>query len=97
MSRLNNIVKILQRLKPELVMKFNVSSIGLFGSIVRDDFSPAKSDIDIIVDFSKPIGIEFVDLAEYLESKIIGKIDLVSKKGVKKDYYDQIEREILYV
>jgi len=35
------------------------------GSILKDDFSPATSDVDIIVDFSKPIGIEFIDLVEY--------------------------------
>jgi len=97
MSQIDNIKTILQRLKPELAKKFHVSSIGLFGSIVRDDFSPAKSDVDIIVDFSQPIGIEFVDLAEYLESQIKQKIDLVSKNGIRKNYYQHIEREIVYV
>lgn len=71
-------------------------SIGLFGSIVRDDFSPGKSDIDIIVDFSKPIGIEFADLADYLEFQIKRKVDLVSRNGVKKNFYKEIEREIVY-
>ena len=84
MSQIDNIKTILRRLKPELAKKFHVSSIGLFGSIVRDDFSPAKSDVDIIVGFSQPIGIEFVDLAEYLESQIKQKIDLVSKNGIRK-------------
>ena len=97
MSQFNSIKDTLQRLKPELAKKFHVKSIGLFGSIVRDDFSPAKSDIDIIVDFSKPIGIEFVDLANYLESQIKRKVDLISKNGIKKDYYREIEREIVYV
>ena len=97
MSTIENIKKTIERLKPELARRFYVSSIGLFGSIVRDDYSDAKSDIDIIVDFSKPIGIEFVDLAEFLESQIKRKIDLVSRKGIKKNYYQQIEGEIVYV
>lgn len=87
----------MQRLKPELARKYHVSSIGLFGSVVRGDFSDAKSDIDIIVDFSKPVGIEFVDLADFLEAQIRRKIDLVSRKGIKKNYYQQIESEIVYV
>ena len=74
-----------------------MNSIGLFGSILRDDYSPAKSDIDIIVDFSKPIGIEFVDLADFLELKINRKVDLVSKNGIKKHLFKEIEREIVYV
>ena len=97
MTTIESIKSTLERLKPELAKKYFVSSIGLFGSIVRDDFSDAKSDIDIIVDFSRPIGIEFVDLADFLESQIKRKIDLVSKKGIKKNYYQQIESEIVYV
>ena len=76
---------------------YGVNSIGLFGSIVRDDFSELKSDVDILVEFSKPIGLEFIDLAEFLELKIKRKIDLVSKAGVKNKYLTQIENEIIYV
>lgn len=92
-----NIIELLKKLKPELTRKYAVSSIGLFGSIVREDFSPTHSDVDIIVDFSKPIGIEFIDLAEYLESIINRKVDLVSQKGIKPKYFEQIQKEILYV
>ena len=97
MSVLDSVKDTLIRLKPELGKRYNVKSIGLFGSVVRDDFSPAQSDIDIIVDFSAPIGIEFVDLAEYLESQINRKVDLVSRNGIKQNYYRAIESEIIYV
>ena len=63
MTDLATIKQILVQLKPELVEKYHISSIGLFGSIVRADFKPT-SDVDIIVDFHKRIGIEFVDLAD---------------------------------
>lgn len=96
MTELNAIKQILTQLKPELRQKYFVNSIGLFGSIVRDDFTD-QSDIDIIVDFSRPIGIEFIDLANYIESKLSKKVDLVSRKGVKPKYYHQIESEIIYV
>ncbi len=96
MSELFTIKQILTHLKPELTRKYFVSSIGLFGSIVRDDFTD-KSDVDIIVDFSKPIGIEFVDLADYIESKLRKKVDLVSRNGIKPRYFQQIESEIIYV
>jgi predicted nucleotidyltransferase len=97
MTQFESIFTTIQQLKPELTRKFGVSSIGLFGSIVRNDFSPGKSDIDIIVDFSKPIGIEFIDLADFLESTFKRKVDLVSKNGIKNKYFREIEKEIVYV
>ena len=65
MADLKTIKQMLVQLKPELVDKYHVSSIGLFGSVVRDDFT-SSSDIDIIVDFSDPIVIEFIDLDNYI-------------------------------
>jgi predicted nucleotidyltransferase len=97
MSYLENIKTGLENLKPELSTKFHVNTIGLFGSIVRNDFSPATSDIDIVVDFSQPIGVEFIDLANYLENKFHRKIDLVSRRGIKPRYYSEIEKNIVYV
>jgi predicted nucleotidyltransferase len=96
MEQLTEIKHVLEQLKPELTKRFHVQSLGLFGSVVRDDFSP-KSDIDIIVDFDRPIGIEFIDLAEYIEKRLQKKVDLVSRRGVKDKYFKAIEREIVYV
>lgn len=97
MTSFEIIIQKLRTLKPELISRYYVRSIGLFGSVVRDDFSPANSDIDIIVDFSRPVGIEFIDLAEFLEKNVDREVDLVSLKGIKPKYYDQISKEIIYV
>jgi predicted nucleotidyltransferase len=96
MKELATIKQIIKELKPELEKKFHVSSIGIFGSVVRNDFSD-NSDVDIIVDFSQPIGIEFIDLADLLEEKFHKQVDLVSKKGIKPQYFSSIENEIIYV
>jgi hypothetical protein len=48
----------LSSMKDELANKFGVSSMGLFGSITREDFTE-KSDIDILIEFSRPIGMDF--------------------------------------
>ncbi len=97
MTCFETVVDLLHTLKPALSEKYGVSTIGLFGSIVRDDFSSDKSDLDVIVDFSKPIGIEFVDVAEFLEARIKRKIDLVSKNGINDKYLSEIEQGIVYV
>ena len=96
MEMLAEIRKKLQEIKPSLVSKYHVSTIGLFGSVVRDDFTN-ESDIDIIVDFSAPIGIEFIDLANELEAIFNRKIDLVSKNGIKPGYMQSIQPDIIYV
>jgi|SRR3569833_75200 len=93
---LNEVKAMLQLLKPELSHKYAVDTLGLFGSIVRDDFT-SESDIDIIVTFNRPVGIEFIDLANELEEKLNRKVDLVSKKGIKEKYYQVIEPQIVYV
>jgi predicted nucleotidyltransferase len=72
----------LRQAKVKLSEKYHLNSIGLFGSIVRPDFRP-ESDIDIVVDFNQPIGIEFVDLADELERLLDRKVDLVSKTGIR--------------
>jgi predicted nucleotidyltransferase len=96
MKQLAEIKQTLAHLKPELYKRFYVHSLGLFGSVVRDDFSPS-SDIDIIVDFDRPVGIEFIDLADYIEERLKKKVDLVSRMGIKDKYFKAIEKEIVYV
>ncbi len=96
MNQLESIVSVLKALKPELSAKYHVGNIGLFGSITRADFTD-QSDIDIIVDFSKPIGIEFIDLANFLEATFKRKVDLVSRNGVKPNFFALIQKEILYI
>jgi len=94
---LEDVKQTIYRLKPILTDKYHVHSIGLFGSVLRDDFSPETSDIDIVIDFTQPIGIEFVDIADLLERELNRKVDLVSKNGIKDKYFTEIKKEIVYV
>jgi hypothetical protein len=92
----SEIIKILEQNKSLLFSRYPIKSLGLFGSAVRDDFN-ATSDIDILVDFSQPVGIEFIDLADTLEKILNQKIDLVSRNGIKPKYFREIEKDLLYV
>ena len=96
MTYLEEVKSTLTKLKPELMFKYSVDTLGLFGSIVRDDFTD-QSDIDIVVTFSKPIDLDFFDLADELEEHLNRKVDLVSRNGIKPRYFEVIELEILYV
>jgi predicted nucleotidyltransferase len=85
----------LTELKPELYIDYSVKEIGLFGSFSDDSFTD-DSDIDIIVEFEKPIGWKFFTLEIYLE-KIFGrKIDLVTKNALKEQIKDSILKQVNY-
>ena len=79
-----------------LEKKYAVSRLGLFGSYVRNEQND-QSDLDILIDFRKPIGIEFIDLADLLEKELDLKVDLVSRNGIKPRYFSAIQSEIIYV
>lgn len=79
-----------------LEKQYVVSELGLFGSYVRNEQND-QSDLDVLVDFKKPIGIEFIDLANLLEKELDLKVDLVSRNGIKPKYFSAIQSEIVYV
>jgi hypothetical protein len=50
-----------------------------------------------MVDFSRPIGIAFINLADELETILQMKVDLVSKGGIKPTYFAVIQPDLIYV
>lgn len=82
--------------KSELQQKFPVKNLALFGSYARNE-QTADSDIDVLVEFSEPVGFEFLDLMDDLEKIFDLKIDLVSKGGIKPHYLPYIEEDAIYV
>jgi hypothetical protein len=96
MPTLIEIKETLQNHKHRLSEKYGINRMAIFGSYSVGQQTIA-SDIDILVDFNKPIGIEFIDLADELESMLHLKVDLISKNGVKSHYLKQIESQLQYV
>ncbi|MBD0331551.1 MAG: nucleotidyltransferase domain-containing protein [Chitinophagaceae bacterium] len=78
------ILQKLQGLKPMLQEKYGVSELALFGSYSRDE-QTGNSDIDIMVDFSKPIGIEYLDVVYLIREAFDDvPVQVVAKKAIKK-------------
>lgn len=91
------IENILRKHKQELKKRFKLKEIGIFGSFVKDE-QKKRSDIDILVEFEKPIGLfEFMDLEEYLMKILGAKVDLVSKKALKPRIGKHILQEVVYI
>ena len=91
--------EVLQKLsehKVELQTKYPLKSIALFGSYARGEQSE-ESDIDVLVEFSEPVGMEFIDLLLELEEIFNRKVDLVSKRAIKSHYLPYIEDDLIYV
>ncbi|HLC14907.1 MAG TPA: nucleotidyltransferase domain-containing protein [Thermodesulfovibrionia bacterium] len=94
------IIEILKEKYPYLVSEYGVKKIGLFGSYAQER-QTEKSDIDIIAEFDKPIGLKFIEFTEYLEEILGKKTDVLTPEGIKgiiiKRIADDIEKNIIYV
>ena len=76
--------------------KYSISELALFGSYSRDE-QTGSSDIDIMVDFSKPIGIEYLDLVYQIKEAFEDvQVEVVAKNAIKKKYYDRLKKDLLY-
>ena len=97
MKDFENIKSVLSDQKEFLKNKYRIKEISIFGSVVRreqDDIS----DIDILVDFSEPIGFfAFLELEEFLEQLLGRKVDLVSRKALKPKIGERILKEAVSV
>lgn len=96
MRTLEEIKESLSNHKAKLFNDYPLKSIAIFGSYSREEQSN-KSDVDILVEFNDKIGIRFIDLADELENIIGFKVDLVSRKGIKKEYLQSINSDLIYV
>lgn len=95
MNSLEEIKRILELNKLSLEREFRVREIGIFGSYVRGE-QRDKSDLDILVDFNKPISFfTFLALEDRLEALLGVKIDLVSKKALKPNIGKNILQEVV--
>jgi len=79
-----------------LSKSFKVKSIMIFGSYARNE-QKEDSDVDIIVDFSEPIGLEFIDLKEYLEEILGMKVDLVTPRAIRRKMRKSILKEAVKI
>ena len=90
-----DIMGLLNQEAQALKQKFSVRSIGLFGSLARNE-GDRESDVDILVDFVEPTFDHYMDLKFYLERLFGREVDLVTADTVKPRLKQFIEREVIY-
>jgi predicted nucleotidyltransferase len=97
MNSIDHIIRIIAGSREQLRSEFGVVGIGIFGSVVRGD-QGAGSDIDILVEFERPIGfVRFMRLEKRLAELVGMPVDLVTKKALKPHIGKRILQEVRYV
>jgi hypothetical protein len=79
---------------------YGVKRIGLFGSYAGGT-PTEESDIDVVVEFDRPIGFRFVEFADYLERLLGKRVDVLTPTGIQairiKRIAEEIEESTVYV
>lgn len=85
------------RLHRDELQRLGVKSLALFGSVVRDQ-ARAQSDVDLLVEFDRPVGLfEFIDLKQFLENVLGCSVDLGTARSLKPRLRERVLREAVYV
>jgi predicted nucleotidyltransferase len=91
---------ILQAQKNYLKEKYGVERIGVFGSFARGE-GGRGSDIDLLIEFERPVGLAMMDMADELEAMLGRTVDILTPVGLENIRIDSIrkdiEREVVYV
>jgi len=97
MAEIEDIMSKIKKNMPYLRDKYNVKSLGVFGSYARGE-QKKSSDVDMLVEFENPITLlEFVALERWLNELTGKKVDLVMKTALKPKIGERILEEVVYV
>ncbi|MDO9323693.1 MAG: nucleotidyltransferase family protein [Methanoregula sp.] len=96
-STRQDILSSLKKLKGEVAKEYSVKTIGVFGSVAREE-QTGKSDIDLLVEFSKPVGfVTFMRLENFLTERLGKQVDLVTSDSLKPVIRQDVLAEVIYV
>ncbi len=95
MLTLQNILQTLRLHMPELKQKYPIGKMGVFGSYARGE-ATEKSDIDIAIEITGPMGLNFVAMADEIEMLLGTKTDVVPMRSIKPQYLQFVEKDIVY-
>jgi len=97
MKTKEEILKILKDEFPYLKEEYGVKKIGVFGSYSRAE-QDIKSDVDILIQFEKPIGFfKFIAIEDYLSERLKAKVELVTEDALKPIIKPYVMEDVVYV
>jgi predicted nucleotidyltransferase len=96
-STRQDILTSLKNLKGEVSREYSVKTIGIFGSVARSEETD-ESDIDLLVEFSRPVGfVTFMRLEHFLSERLGARVDLVTSDSLKPVIRQDVLAEVIYV
>ena|ERR1700722_9155833 len=99
MYKREEILNFLRENKEQLLSKYSLTKIGIFGSYAREE-QTENSDIDFIFEYEEGIKDVFnknYDLREYLKSTFKKEVDLCREGSIKPIFKPYILRDAIYV
>lgn len=94
--RRSEVLRIIDEHKEDL-QKLGVRSLDLFGSVARDE-AHLGSDVDVLVDLSRPTGlIKFIGIQHYLQDLLGCKVDLGTREMLKNPIREIVLKEVVSV
>ena len=94
--QLKKYLGILEQYSDQLQKEYFVKQIGIFGSTVHGT-QKKSSDIDVLVEFSEPVGFfKFIKLENFLKKIFKKKVDLATKGALKSLIKQDILKDVIY-
>jgi predicted nucleotidyltransferase len=98
MRTLEEIKRIIAEHKEEIRQKYGIVILGVFGSYARGE-QKETSDVDILVELERPVGLEFYEFWDYIEDLLGTKADVLTLTALrqKTQLWEKIKGDIVYV
>ena len=76
-----------------------IRKLSLFGSVLREDFDPVRSDVDVLAEFEPEVhpGLKFFGYGDELAEIIGRKVDFNTPKWLSKYFRGKVQREAVLV
>ena len=93
----DEVIRILHAKQQELVERYHIIALFLFGSVARDE-ARADSDVNILIKFARPTGLfQFLDLKKQLEALLGCKVDMGKPHSIRPQFKSRVLQEAIRV
>ena len=86
------VIDLLRGVFPALAGNYGVRRVALFGSFAKG--TPQPESEDLLVELDRPLGLRFVDMADFLEQTLGRKVDILTPDGLADIRLPRISKTI---
>jgi uncharacterized protein len=95
--RRSEVLEILSRHKAEFAARYDITSLGIFGSVARDE-ADDESDVDVVYETNSPNLFRAVHMKRELEALLQRRVDVVRwRERINPRLKARIAQEAVYV